>query len=257
MRILRTCLLAAGFAAGSAVAAHAATFGVAVTGDGSHTAVGGQPAPTAAEAAALQGIVPGDVTGNIVGYYIPLDGPALGSSCTFGDCGLSADKGTGHVDMTMWLKFGNVDGGNSTLNFYFEDLDLIGGNDPYGFFESVSIFGTVIDSLAGDYSGAGITVSGDASTQKVLTVDAGNLAIGSDYWVGITFKADVTNPSYKCRAYIAYPDNYAYKRAYCPQNTPEFLVATLEGDGNVIPLPAAGWLMLAGLGGLAALRRRR
>jgi len=30
-----------------------------------------------------------------------------------------------------------------------------------------------------------------------------------------------------------------------------------RGDPSVIPLPAAGWLLLGGLGGLAALRRRR
>ena len=30
-----------------------------------------------------------------------------------------------------------------------------------------------------------------------------------------------------------------------------------DPDPNVIPLPAAGWLLLAGLGGLAVLRRRR
>ena len=29
-----------------------------------------------------------------------------------------------------------------------------------------------------------------------------------------------------------------------------------DGDPSVVPLPAAGWLLLAGLGGLAALRRR-
>ncbi|MGI3213289.1 VPLPA-CTERM sorting domain-containing protein [Roseovarius tibetensis] len=32
---------------------------------------------------------------------------------------------------------------------------------------------------------------------------------------------------------------------------------SVEGDTTVVPLPAAGWLMLAGLGGLAALRRRK
>ncbi|WP_103332644.1 VPLPA-CTERM sorting domain-containing protein [Pseudotabrizicola formosa] len=31
----------------------------------------------------------------------------------------------------------------------------------------------------------------------------------------------------------------------------------VTGDVSAVPLPAAGWLMLAGIGGLAALRRRR
>ncbi|MDB5661592.1 MAG: sorting protein [Cypionkella sp.] len=47
----------------------------------------------------------------------------------------------------------------------------------------------------------------------------------------------------------------------------EWVTFTNSGKGNVrvddigtpaaVPLPAAGWLMIAGLGGLAALRRKR
>lgn len=36
----------------------------------------------------------------------------------------------------------------------------------------------------------------------------------------------------------------------------DVVAASIRPDATVIPLPAAGWLMIAGLGGLAALRRR-
>jgi Protein of unknown function (DUF1194) len=35
------------------------------------------------------------------------------------------------------------------------------------------------------------------------------------------------------------------------------LIREITGEPSAIPLPAAGWLMLAGLGGIAALRRRK
>lgn len=36
-----------------------------------------------------------------------------------------------------------------------------------------------------------------------------------------------------------------------------YLLLGREGDTSVVPLPAAGWLLLAGLGGMVALGRRR
>lgn len=35
------------------------------------------------------------------------------------------------------------------------------------------------------------------------------------------------------------------------------LVREITGDPGVVPLPAAGWMLIAGIGGLAAMRRRK
>lgn len=41
------------------------------------------------------------------------------------------------------------------------------------------------------------------------------------------------------------------------QSNQAILQGTFTADVNVVPLPAAGWMLLAGVGGLAALRRRK
>lgn len=59
---------------------------------------------------------------------------------------------------------------------------------------------------------------------------------------------------------------YGNWRSYFSTDTEQMMTFTKEGDGpagisnfgtvNIIPLPAAGWLLLGGLGTLAAFRRR-
>ena len=124
------------------------------------------------------------------------------------------------------------------MNVFFEDLDLIGANDPTGFFEQVvissdsNVLATITDIDA-------LGIFGDASTQQTASIDIGNLTAGSNYWATFTFSTTVD---------------------FGGTNTSEFLIAEVGANpANVppVPLPAAGWMLLAGLGGLIGMRRKK
>jgi hypothetical protein len=212
----------------------ATTIGNAVTAVGGSdvAAAGTIGGAGAGERTTLVNLAGVGTTSDVIGYYIPLSGGA----CTFGVCGTSADSGTGGGPMSMFVEFVGVEGGTSFLNTWFEDLDLAGANDPSYFFEAVSIFGES-GLLASFTSIANANVSGTAGTQQTTALALGSLLAGSTY----TARYDFTS-------------NYRSGG----RNTPEFMLAAIQGTPAIppVPLPAAGWLLIGALGGLAAIRRR-
>lgn len=167
-------------------------------------------------------------------YFIPLSG---GSDCVFGvSCGLVKDSGYGGKTMSMFLLFEDVSTSvASTLNIVFEDLDLLGVNDPDWFRETLKIFEfdggtkTALTELIYDISSP--LVSGNHDTQQTLSIDLGVLSSPS-YYLELQFTA------------------HSKKNAW---NTPEYLRAEI----SAVPLPATGLLLIGGLAGLGAMARRR
>ena len=174
--------------------------------------------------------------GNAIRYFIPLNGSSgiFGAGGT-GDNGFGqvSDSGSGGGVLSMFLEFTPVSTSSaSVLNVHFEDLDLAGVNDPFGFLEKVD----VLDSFGTSLTGGPITniaslfVTGNNLTQ-VLTLGLGVLAADPFY-----LRLDFTSQ------YIGYGTN-----------TAEYLIAKV----SPVPLPAALPLFGAGLGLLALLGWRR
>ncbi len=196
----------------------AATVGTAVSSIGSTSAIGDTEYRSA-------------LSGDAIKYFIPL---TSGGSCVYGvDCGVAQDSGYGGTEMSMFLYFDGVSTTSaSTLNIVFEDLDLLGVNDPDWFRETLNIFDALGNSLTGlldDISSP--LVSGDYDTQQILSLDLGILDSASTF-VELRFTAD------------------SDKNAW---NTPEYLRA----DISSVPLPASSLLLMGGIAGLGAMARRR
>lgn len=201
-----------------ALPVQAATIGTAVDGIGSSNTVG------ATEYRPLLG-------SDAIKYFIPL---TSSGSCTYGvDCGEASDSGYGGTEMSMFLRFDGVNTSQpSSLTIAFEDLDLIGVNDPWYFLEDINVFDSSNTSMTGLITNiASPFVTGNYDTQQFLSFDLGVLS-DTTYFLELVFTAN---------------------SKYFGRNTPEYLVAEI----SVVPLPATGLLLLGGMAGLGAMSRRR
>jgi len=183
-------------------------------------------------------------------YFIPLGT----SSGTYGvgvgnGFGTSSDSGFGGGTLSMILAFKPIDpSASGLLSILFEDLDLIGANDPPNFLESIQIFDKTGASVAGliDNIAANI-ITGDANTTQLLSLPLGSLGAGAisgsptTYYARLDFVADFNSQTHG-------------------HNTPEYLIATLDeipGIISVVPLPASLPLFGTGLAVIGFISWRR
>jgi hypothetical protein len=233
--------------------AFAVTFGRSVNSNSSTTDVNTTAAITTSERNALRAAAAGTGATNlqldnaIIDYFIPLSA----GNCTFGiaGCGTSVDTRTAPYtsgEMTMWIYFGGVDGGQSYLNLYFEDLDLFdaadnGGGINNSFLETVKVYDTG-PNLAATFTNINDSgISGDNGTQVTGTINLGTLTKDADYWVKLELTAASTLSGNRI-------------------NTPEYIIAAVSGTPEVdVPEidAAAGLGSIAALGAMLAFYRGR
>lgn len=173
--------------------------------------------------------------GDAIKYFIPLgnDSGVYGVD-DGGTFGLVSDFGNGGGTLSMYILFSPVTPGSEyVLSILFEDLDLIGANDPNGFLERVDILSAdgSTSLSGGPITNIGGLITGDADTQQLLTLALGAVP-GDPFLLRLDFKSWFEHKGY---------------------NTPEYLRAWV----TEVPLPAALPLFLAGLAGVGFASKRR
>ena len=192
-------------------------------------------------------------TDGLIKYFIPLNetdsgvyGVVDAGKCANG-AGTCSDSGTGYgyanaMALTMNLYFdlsGLTNKDNAVLDIFFEDLDLVGINDPDWFFESVSVTGItggVTTNIAGPYTQASSIPS---ATQDPFTWSLSLSSLGpleDNVWIQLGFGSQTDH----------------YGNPVNATNTPEYLKATV----SAVPVPAAVWLFGTALIGFVGMSRR-
>lgn len=176
--------------------------------------------------------------GNAIKYFIPLRSDTsgtfgVGSLCSNAGAGTCSDSGSTGGNLTMNLRFDGVGIGSAVLKIVFEDLDLIGVNDPSGFLESLNVM-----------NAAGTTLSGGTITNISSALVDGNSSIQT-LVMNLLLTGD---PTFLKLKFKSIPREYG-------TNTAEYLIATI----TPVPVPAAIWMMgslLVGWLGFSGWRRR-
>jgi len=179
-------------------------------------------------------------------FYIPLtsvNSGIFGVPLTIGpnsgkEAGTFADTGSGTAQaLKMFLRFSPVanPAASASLAFNFEDLDLIGVNDPPYFFESVIFYDAsgiamspLITTSGQSSSGSpfAFTVSGDSTFQTITFPNITSI-VQDPFFVELRFNSQYNSTG---------------------TNTPESLTAILTST----PVPEPGTLLLLGSGLIGA-----
>ena len=180
-----------------------------------------------------------------------------------GKAGLCQDKGKGSrydaadaLQMNIFFDLtGVADSAAATLDFVFDDLDLSDVNDPYGFYESMSLSywnetgdGSSLTSIGSVYkTTAGLIAEGSVTTGGKNDPIEWSIDLGTG---GLNLLSLLNNDDDGFWIQLGFGSKYKYKG----WNTPEQLTAHL--NVSPVPLPSAVWLFGSALLGFIGMSRR-
>ena len=247
-----------------------AAIGLAATG-----LVAGSAQAASTDAIAVGGVGLTTQVGNTNGsdqivYFIPLSDAADGvyGVTDIGGgvlAGTTADSGSGFgyntpgtdaLEMFLYFDLSVVDDPafNSQLTFEFDDLDLTPNNDPDGFLEDLQIqyfnsAGTEIDltgTITDESQFAAGVLSHPGGNPDRIRLDFTNLT-------GVINDLQDANQD----LYVKLDFSSLVSSGYNVTNTAELLLASALTTNVVVPVPAAAWMGMSLLGGMATVRRLR
>lgn len=168
------------------------------------------------------------------------DGSSCGASCVTP----SADLEVRSADFpnTIYGRYNTTDGGQNFLGSN-DTEGMTWGISGLGAFKMISFLLTDVDDVG--LPGFGISVAGDATGATATPYFAGKQSNGKITLVTMSFDDYVSNLTVSLFSDAG--DGFGFDDA----------VLAGTRAPSPVPLPAAGLLLLGGLGGLAALRRRK
>jgi hypothetical protein len=148
--------------------------------------------------------------------------------------------------LTMYLRYTplassvGTDLSSAVLTFTFQDLDLAGANDPYGFFESVQFFSAGGSALSPLLTNLPVmtptyTITGNTVSQSIVFTDVRAYITNDPFYAKLVFGSSMTQSG-------------------TWRNTREFMTSTLVTS---VPEPSSLLLMGFGLAGLVWLQSKQ
>lgn len=178
-------------------------------------------------------------SGGTIKFYIPLSGGYAGVYGVGGvgltGGGFNGQGGSGSMD--MFLSFSPAAGGNA-LAFHFEDLDLVGVNDPFGFLESIAVYNQDMSTQIAFIDSASDPEVTQASKDKQKLL------------VSLASVMPLDNQNFIAKLRFTAGPVYGY-------NTPEKIKVQLVGEYVPVPEPASMLIFTIGLLGLGVISARR